>query len=579
MSPASRRPALERCFPGGGLRLLLALACLLFAAALPAAEPAPGEEAAAGDDQARQQLEQMVAGLQGDLAGLANLDEHIAAAPEHYRVALQNRRDELVAQVLADMRDLAGASAALPADDPLRQQVGEQLGRQLDAVTTLMMQRVRSLSRTIDEQRTALPGLSGVDAVLAESLIQALQTRRVRYDELLVNLYTGAKRLGYPAEQLERNLLPLLRTDADVLSGRVQLAAGMLRELHARQSLGADAAELTAAYNRLQRQQQTDLGYLRTLIELLERMGQPASDYRALLAQYSRGLTFAALDKGAFEMLVERNWSLWKEMLAKRVPDLVLNILLVVAILLVFRALARLFRAGVRAACDRHGENMSTLLKDMLESLTGGAVMLFGILVVLSQLGISLGPMLAGLGVAGFIAGFALQDTLGNFAAGAMILAYRPYDVDDYIEVAGAAGFVKKMSLIATTIATFDNQTLVVPNNKIWGDVIRNVTAQKVRRVDLMFGISYRDDIEHAERILNAVLEDHEKVLSKPEWKVKLHQLGDSSVNFIVRPWVRTDDYWDVYWDITREVKLRFDREGISIPFPQRDVHLYREQP
>jgi small conductance mechanosensitive channel len=114
----------------------------------------------------------------------------------------------------------------------------------------------------------------------------------------------------------------------------------------------------------------------------------------------------------------------------------------------------------------------------------------------------------------------------------------------------------------------------VVPNGKIWGDVITNVTAQKVRRVDLTFGISYQDDIPHAEQVLRSILEEHPKVLEDPEPVVKVHELGDSSVNFVVRPWVTRDDYWDVHWDVTREVKLRFDREGISIPFPQRDVHL-----
>jgi len=204
--------------------------------------------------------------------------------------------------------------------------------------------------------------------------------------------------------------------------------------------------------------------------------------------------------------------------------------------------------------------------------------MLMGLLMALSQIGISLGPMLAGLGVAGFIVGFALQDSLSNFAAGAMILLYRPYDVDDFVEVAGASGLVKEMSLVSTTILTFDNQTLVVPNSKIWGDVIKNVTAQKVRRVDLEFGIGYSDDIEHTEKVLAEIIAEHDLILAQPETLIKLHTLGDSSVNFIVRPWTLTENYWRVYWDILREVKLRFDREGISIPFPQRDVHLYEER-
>ena len=130
--------------------------------------------------------------------------------------------------------------------------------------------------------------------------------------------------------------------------------------------------------------------------------------------------------------------------------------------------------------------------------------------------------------------------------------------------MAGASGFVKKMSLVSTTITTFDNQTLVVPNSKIWGDVIKNVTAQKVRRVDLVFGIGYGDDVEHAERVLNDIMEGHEKVLDKPEAVVKLHELGDSSVNFVVRPWVRTEDYWSVHWDIT----LAWHRVAAAVVFP-----------
>ena len=204
------------------------------------------------------------------------------------------------------------------------------------------------------------------------------------------------------------------------------------------------------------------------------------------------------------------------------------------------------------------------------------AIIVIGILIALSQVGISLGPLLAGLGVVGFIVGFALQDTLSNFASGLMILIYRPFDVDDYVESAGISGLVSNMSLVNTTILTFDNQTIVVPNNKIWGDVIRNVTAQKLRRVDLVFGISYDDDIPKAEQLLQEIVDAHEAVLDEPATNIKLHELGDSSVNFIVRPWVRTEDYWETYWSITRAVKLRFDEEGITIPYPQRDVHLHQ---
>lgn len=197
-------------------------------------------------------------------------------------------------------------------------------------------------------------------------------------------------------------------------------------------------------------------------------------------------------------------------------------------------------------------------------------------MIALSQLGFELGPLLAGFGVAGVIIGFALQDTLSNFASGMMILIYRPYDVGDLINAAGVTGKVSQMSLVSTTIKTLDNQRLIIPNNKIWGDTINNITVEHQRRVDMTFGIGYGDNIEKAEQVLRGIVDEHPKVLKQPEPTVKLHLLGESSVDFVVRPWVKPEDYWDVYWDITRAVKMRFDQEDISIPFPQRDVHIYQ---
>jgi small conductance mechanosensitive channel len=130
------------------------------------------------------------------------------------------------------------------------------------------------------------------------------------------------------------------------------------------------------------------------------------------------------------------------------------------------------------------------------------------------------------------------------------------------------------MSLVSTTILTIDNQTLIVPNGKIWGDVIKNVTNQKIRRVDMKFSVAHSDDIEHAEQVFLEILGAHDKVLEDPEPMVKLHELTENAMVFVVRPWVETEDYWDVYWDVTREVKRRFDLEGLTIPLPQRHVHL-----
>jgi small conductance mechanosensitive channel len=198
-----------------------------------------------------------------------------------------------------------------------------------------------------------------------------------------------------------------------------------------------------------------------------------------------------------------------------------------------------------------------------------------GFVVALSMLEINVGPLLAAIGAAGFIIGFALQGTLSNFAAGIMILIYRPYDVGDFVDIGGTFGTVDAMTIVSTTLMTLDNQKVVVPNNMIWGDKITNVTGTDKRRVDMVFGIGYSDNIAKAQRILEDILLKHQAILKDPEPVVKVHELADSSVNFVVRPWVKTENYWNVYWDITKTVKLRFDDEGISIPFPQRDVHVY----
>jgi small conductance mechanosensitive channel len=240
--------------------------------------------------------------------------------------------------------------------------------------------------------------------------------------------------------------------------------------------------------------------------------------------------------------------------------------------------LARLGRGLVRRGFARATVNASTLASEFFVAATARVIWLLGFVVAAGQLGIEIAPLLAGLGIAGFVAGFALQDTLSNFAAGMMILVYRPFDVGDVIEAGGVTGAVQTMTLVYTAVLTPDNQMLIIPNNKIWGGVIRNVTRQSERRVDLEFNISYRDDIAHAERLLLAILSENTRVLREPAALVRLHELGESSAKFVVRPWVKTADYWDAYWEITREVKRRFDLEGLSVPFPRRELHIVEER-
>jgi small conductance mechanosensitive channel len=252
-----------------------------------------------------------------------------------------------------------------------------------------------------------------------------------------------------------------------------------------------------------------------------------------------------------------------------------IKILLFCSILLFFRVLAAVTRRIVLRGI-RSGTNTSQLVNNMVLGLATRGMMFFGFLLALSQLGVELGPLLTGLGIVGFIVGFALQDSLANFAAGIMILVYRPYDVDDLIEAGTVFGTVSHMSLVSTTILTLDNQTLIVPNAKIWGDVIKNVATQHNRRVDLEVHVRHNEDVDRVEALLNEILASNPRVLAEPEPNVRLHKILESSLLLIVRPWVATVDYWDTYWELTREIERRFSAEGIALPRPQQDVHIVR---
>jgi small conductance mechanosensitive channel len=235
---------------------------------------------------------------------------------------------------------------------------------------------------------------------------------------------------------------------------------------------------------------------------------------------------------------------------------------------------ARIVRAWARSAFNRV-PTLSKLLSGFLVMAVYWLTIAFGLMVVLAALGVNITPLFALVGGASFIIAFALQETLSNLAAGLMIMINRPFDEGDYVLVAGLGGTVKHVSVVSTTVTTPDNQVIVIPNSKVWGDVITNVTASDTRRVDLVFGISYGDSIEQAQKVLEEVVAHHPLVLKDPAPVIRLNELADSSVNFIVRPWAKTGDYWTVYWDLQRAVKEAFDNNGISIPFPQTDMHLH----
>jgi len=214
-------------------------------------------------------------------------------------------------------------------------------------------------------------------------------------------------------------------------------------------------------------------------------------------------------------------------------------------------------------------------------SFVGGliyfAVLTFAVLAALAKFGIQTASFVAVLGAAGFAVGFALQGSLSNFAAGVLILVLRPFRVGDYIMGAGEAGTVKEIQLFTTVLSTPDNIKIMIPNSKLFGDVIKNVSAFDTRRIDLVIGIGYSSDIQKTFDILTNLVKTDTRVLPDPPPQIALSELADSSVNFVVRPWVKKEDYWAVRFDLTRQIKEAFDENGIEIPFPQRTVHMVSE--
>jgi small conductance mechanosensitive channel len=221
---------------------------------------------------------------------------------------------------------------------------------------------------------------------------------------------------------------------------------------------------------------------------------------------------------------------------------------------------------------------IDTTLVGFLENIIYYTLLIVVLIAAAGQLGINTTSFLTIVGAAGLAVGLALKDSLSNFASGVMLIMFRPFQVGDLVNAGGVLGKVDKITVFNTMLNTLDNQRVIVPNSLITTSVITNVNANPTRRVDLVMGISYDDDIPKAKEILNRIVKEEKLVLSDPAPKIAVSELGDSSVNFVVRPWVKPDDYWDVYFGLTEKIKIAFDNAGICIPYPQRDVHFFTEE-
>ena len=251
---------------------------------------------------------------------------------------------------------------------------------------------------------------------------------------------------------------------------------------------------------------------------------------------------------------------------------------LVGAILILFIGwiVANWIQRRIRKA-GRKSEKLDETLTTIFAKTAKVVVMVVVIIAVLQQFGVQTASLLAVVGAAGLAIGLAWQGTLSDIAAGIMILIMRPFKIGDAVEVAGTSGVVDEIGLVLTKMHTFDNIAMYIPNSDIWGTKIMNYAKNDTRRVDMVFGFGYDDDMDKAMQIAREILDADERVLKDPEPQIAVSELGDSSVNIIVRPWTTKENYWNLKFDITKRIKERFDEEGLSIPYPQRDVHLFQQ--
>ena len=252
-----------------------------------------------------------------------------------------------------------------------------------------------------------------------------------------------------------------------------------------------------------------------------------------------------------------------------------INLIVALLILLVGRWVARWIQ-GITERIMTARQMEGTLIS-FVSNLAYMAMMTFVILTALGKLGISTNSFVAVIGAAGLAIALAFQNSLSNFAAGFLLILFKPFKQGDYIEGGGTAGVVQHIQIFTTTLLTPDNKVIIIPNGKMMGDNITNYSAKQTRRVDLKFGVSYTDDLQKVKAVLQRIVESDARILKDPAHTIAVSELADSSVNLVVRVWVKTADYWNVYFAMTETVKTTFDAEGISIPFPQRDIHLHQK--
>jgi len=485
-------------------------------------------------------IDSVINEIKRESTSISNLEKRLTGAEGLVKIALDSRmiraRMNLLEQNLELIKQVAEKEKSGTENDDYHQQALVTLEAQLKAIdTTTKLLR----ARIVPQEASAS---ASEQAAVFSRIFEDIDLLNRVYEIYIASIEL-APHFGRDVTAEKAALQINLRDRAENGSILLEMATSDIRALRASVAAVPDDAESKARLNVVTTHVANLANGVASVLAMMESLEMDTTEYQNQLLLATGQITTDIFQVGVFtNLLVGWSETLWAGVIESG-PGLIFNLILLMIIVYAFYKLAGLAQRLAEKGLDDSRFELSLLLKRMVISIVRNTVLIVGVLIGLSQIGFSLGPLLAGMGVVGFVVGFALQDTLSNFAAGMLILIYRPFDVDDVIEAGGVSGLVS------------------------------------VRRIDLIFGIAYTDDIENAEKVMAEVVAAHPAVLDDPETMIRLHELGDSSVNFVVRPWVNKDDYWETFWDLNRAMKLRFDQEGISIPFPQRDVHLFKEPP
>jgi small conductance mechanosensitive channel len=411
---------------------------------------------------------------------------------------------------------------------------------------------------------------------------EEITATRERLDRILTGqtvTLTIADSLGMDTDPAWEQIENVLKNRAENLVGRMQIAVNQRERLETAirdaAKAGAPEAELGANRIRLQSLNRRIEGVARSLDEtvgLLEERGYDGAPYRQSIIMATRKITKRVLDpRVLFGIVRDFLGRLWKS-IKENALVVVIKLLIIAAFVVLFRILFRLTWWALRLS--GMGKKMSRLMTDLVGRLLKSIATIVGLIVGLSFLGVDPTTLLAGVGVAGVIVGLALQDSLSNLAAGFFILSTRPYDVDDVVTAGGVVGTVKAMGLANTSVVTFDNRRMLVPNRKIWGEVIENRSAEYYRRVELEIRVAYDEDIDRAFDILRDLLAKNDRIMETPEPHIFVSKWADSWIEIAVRPWTRNADWWPMLTELPRLIRLRFAEEGIEIPIPQTEITM-----